>query len=80
MSEFGSIVDAVRCAAEIQPGMNDRNTDIREDKRISFRIGINLGDVIIDRSDIYGDQAAIISHQNDAYQRVASACRHGSRA
>jgi adenylate cyclase len=53
--EFASIVDAVRCAAEIQEGMSERNTDIAEDKRISFRIGINLGDVIVELDDIFGD-------------------------
>jgi len=53
--EFGSIVDAVRCAAEIQQGMNDRNTEIPEDKCISFRMGINLGDVIVEPDDIFGD-------------------------
>jgi TolB-like protein/class 3 adenylate cyclase/Tfp pilus assembly protein PilF len=53
--EFSSVVDAVRCAVEIQRGMVDRNAEIHEDKRITFRIGINLGDVIIDRGDIYGD-------------------------
>ena len=53
--EFPSVVDAVRCAVEIQRAMTDRNVDIPEDKRITFRIGINLGDVIIDGDDIYGD-------------------------
>ena len=53
--EFPSVVDAVRCAVEIQRAMVDRNTDIAEDKRITFRIGINLGDVIADDDDIYGD-------------------------
>jgi adenylate cyclase len=53
--EFPSIVDAVRCAVEIQRGMVDRNADTPEDKRIAFRVGINLGDVIIDGDDIYGD-------------------------
>ena len=53
--EFGSIIDAVRCAAEIQQGMNDSNIDISEDKRISFRMGINLGDVIVEPDDIFGD-------------------------
>ena len=53
--EFGSIIDAVRCAAEIQQGMNDSNIDIPEDKRISFRMGINLGDVIVEPDDIFGD-------------------------
>ena len=54
-SEFASVVDAVRCAVEIQRAMADRNTDTPEDQRITFRIGINLGDVIADGDDIYGD-------------------------
>jgi adenylate cyclase len=53
--EFASVVDAVRCAVEIQRAMVDRNTDVPEDQRITFRIGVNLGDVIIDGDDIYGD-------------------------
>src|SRR5947208_2685230 len=53
--EFSSVVDAVRCAVEIQRGMVDRNAEISEHKRITFRIGVNLGDVIIDGDDIYGD-------------------------
>ena len=53
--EFPSVVDAVRCAAEIQRGMIDRNVEIREDDRIISRIGVNLGDIIVDGNDIYGD-------------------------
>lgn len=53
--EFSSVVDAVRCAVEIQRAMIDRNAATSEDKRINFRIGINLGDVIADGGDIYGD-------------------------
>ena len=53
--EFPSVVDAVRCAVEIQHGMIDRNVDVPEDKRISFRIGVNLGDVIVEPEDISGD-------------------------
>jgi adenylate cyclase len=53
--EFASVVDAVRCAVEIQRGMVDRDAEIPEDKRITFRIGINLGDIIIDDDDIFGD-------------------------
>src|SRR3984893_17192543 len=55
LAEFGSVVDAVRCAAELQRGMADRNADIPEDKRIAFRVGINLGDVIVEEQDIFGD-------------------------
>jgi adenylate cyclase len=53
--EFPSVVDAVRCAAEIQRAMIDRNAEISEDKRIVFRIGVNLGDVIVEPEDIFGD-------------------------
>ena len=53
--EFSSVVDAVRCAVELQRAMTDCNTGIPEDRRIVFRIGVNLGDVIIDDGDIYGD-------------------------
>ena len=53
--EFASVVDAVRCAVEIQRGMEERNAAIPIDRRIEFRIGINVGDVIIDGDDIYGD-------------------------
>jgi TolB-like protein/class 3 adenylate cyclase/Tfp pilus assembly protein PilF len=55
LAEFASVVDAVRCAAEVQRGMIDRNVDVPEDKRIRFRIGVNLGDVIADSGDIFGD-------------------------
>jgi TolB-like protein/class 3 adenylate cyclase len=53
--EFASVVDAVHCAAEIQRAMIDRSTETTEDKRITFRVGVNLGDVIADGDDIYGD-------------------------
>jgi class 3 adenylate cyclase/DNA-binding NarL/FixJ family response regulator len=53
--EFASVVDAVRCAVEIQRVMAERNVDVPMDRRIEFRIGINLGDVILDEGDIYGD-------------------------
>src|SRR5262245_10552993 len=53
--EFASVVDAVRCAVEIQTEMVERNRAQPEDKRIEFRVGINVGDVIVDGSDIYGD-------------------------
>src|SRR5215472_989658 len=55
LAEFPSIVDAVRCAVELQRAMLDRNADIADDKRITFRIGVNLGDVIAEGGDIYGD-------------------------
>ena len=53
--EFNSVVDAVRCAVEIQKGMRQQNSDLAQDQCIRLRIGINLGDVIIEGEDIYGD-------------------------
>jgi TolB-like protein/class 3 adenylate cyclase len=55
LAEFGSVVDAVRCAAEIQRGMIDREPEVPDEQRIRFRIGINLGDVIVEEHDIFGD-------------------------
>jgi adenylate cyclase len=53
--EFVSVVDAVRYAVDIQRGMAERNAEVALDRRIEFRIGINVGDIISDENDIYGD-------------------------
>jgi adenylate cyclase len=53
--EFASVVDAVHCAVEIQRRMGERNVNVPNDRRIEFRIGVNLGDVIVEPNDIYGD-------------------------
>ena len=53
--EFPSVVDAVRCAVDVQRGMAERNAGVDPDKRLDFRIGINVGDIIIDGDDIFGD-------------------------
>jgi len=53
--EFPSVVDAVRCAVDVQRGILERNAEVAPDKRIQFRIGINVGDIIIDGDDIFGD-------------------------
>jgi class 3 adenylate cyclase/pimeloyl-ACP methyl ester carboxylesterase len=53
--EFASIVDAVACAVSVQRGMFHRNATLPEDRRIVFRVGINVGDIIIDGDDIFGD-------------------------
>ena len=55
LAEFASVVDAVRCAVEIQCGMAEREPEVPEERRIKFRIGINLGDVIVEKDDIFGD-------------------------
>src|ERR1700681_246723 len=53
--EFASVVDALRCADEIQRGMAEQNTDVPQGKRIEFRIGTHVGDIIIADDDIFGD-------------------------
>src|SRR5260370_1609190 len=53
--EFASVVDAVRCAVEVQRDMAERNADVPADRRIDIRIGLNLGDIIIEDGDIFGD-------------------------
>jgi adenylate cyclase len=53
--EFASAVDAARCAVEVQNAMTGRNAEISQDRRIEFRIGIHVGDIIIDGDDIFGD-------------------------
>ena len=55
LAEFSSVVDAVRCALDVQRGMAERNAEVPDEKRIEFRMGINVGDIIIDRGDIFGD-------------------------
>ena len=80
--EFASVVDAARCAVEIQHGMAERNAPVPQDKRIEFRIGIHVGDVIFEDGDIFGDGVNIaarlesiaqpggISISDDAYRQV----------
>src|SRR5580658_9306526 len=80
--EFASAVDAVRCAMEIQRVMAERNAAIAEDRRIEFRMGINVGDIIIDEGDIYGDGVNIAARleslarpgaiclSDDAYKQI----------
>ncbi|MGH6726899.1 MAG: adenylate/guanylate cyclase domain-containing protein [Pseudolabrys sp.] len=69
--EFASAVDATRCAVEIQHAMAECNATIPEDRRVEFRIGINVGDIIIDDGDIYGDGVNIAA-------RVESLARPGA--
>ena len=56
LAEFASAVDAVECAAEIQRGMLEREEDATADRRIAFRIGINVGDIVAEDGDIYGNR------------------------
>ena len=53
--EFASVVDALRCAAEVQTAMAESNAPLSADRRIEFRIGINVGDIVVEDDDIFGD-------------------------
>jgi len=70
LAEFASIVDAVACAVVVQRIMLDRNRDVPDDQRIVFRIGVNLGDVIIEDGDVFGDGVNVAA-------RIESACDPG---
>jgi adenylate cyclase len=71
--EFPSVVNAVACATEIQRKMRERNVDVPEDQRIEFRIGVHLGDIIVEDNDIYGDGVNIAA-------RIESIARPGGVA
>jgi len=69
LAEFTSVVDAVSCAVEIQQRLAERNADLPDDRKMQFRIGVNLGDVIHEEERIYGDGvniAARIESLSDA--------------
>ena len=72
--EFASAVDAARCAVELQRGMAGENTEVPQAKRIEFRIGIHLGDIIIDDNDIFGDGVTLPRGSK------ASLCREAFRS
>ncbi|HTM61145.1 MAG TPA: tetratricopeptide repeat protein [Burkholderiales bacterium] len=87
--EFPSVVDAVQCAAQVQAAMSERTAADPEDKRIVFRVGINLGDVIVDGDDLFGDGVNVAARlegicdaggvyvSGSAYEQVADKCRLG---
>src|SRR6266536_6058605 len=80
--EFASVVDAVRCALDFQRGMDDRNADVPAEQRIEFRVGINLGDVVVEGDDLLGDGVNVAARlegiaepggiciSDDAYRQV----------
>ncbi|MGH6727990.1 MAG: adenylate/guanylate cyclase domain-containing protein [Pseudolabrys sp.] len=73
LAEFASAVDAIRCAMDLQRAMAERNIDVPEERRIEFRIGINVGDVIIDGADIFGDGVNIAARV-EALARPGAIC------
>jgi adenylate cyclase len=71
--EFPSVVDAVRCAIEVQRSMVERNADVPQEKRIEFRVGVNLGDVMIEGRDLYGDGVNIAARL-EAFAEPSGIC------
>ena len=78
LAEFPSVVDAVRTAVEVQVSVAERNTDQSEDHKIVFRVGINLGDVVIDGDDIQGDGVNVASRLEGLAEPGVSAYRRRS--
>jgi class 3 adenylate cyclase len=73
LAEFPSVVDAVRCATEVQRWMIDRELEVPDERRIRFRIGVNLGDVIVEANDIFGDGVNVAARLSHLPSRAASA-------
>ena len=79
LAEFASVVDAVRCALDLQSGMILRNADVGGPERIEFRIGINVGDIIAEDQDVFGDEVNIAARLEGLADLGAFACRRGSK-
>ncbi len=77
LAEFPSVVDAVRAAVETQLAVAEHNSGLPEDKRIVFRVGINLGDVVIDGDDIQGDGVNVAARL-EALAKPGGICISGS--
>jgi adenylate cyclase len=75
LAEFGSAVEAVECAAHIQSGIAVRNSSVPDNRRMAFRIGVHVGDVIIDKDDIYGDGVNIAARLEGVAETGAFAFR-----
>src|SRR5215510_4899947 len=73
LAEFASVVDAVRCAVEIQHELKVKNAELPENRRMQFRIGINLGDVIVEGERLYGDGVTIAARM-ESLARLGGSC------
>ena len=74
--EFASVVDAVRCAAELQAAMAESNGPLPSDRRIDFRIGIHQGDIVVEDGDIFGDGVNVAARLEGLAEPAASMYRH----
>src|SRR6476620_9930085 len=79
LAEFPSVVNAVTCAVELQRGIWDRNADVPQDRRIQFRLGINLGDVIVEGDDSYGDGVNVAARLEGVARPGGIAISHSVR-
>jgi adenylate cyclase len=79
LAEFPSVVNAVACAVDLQRGIRERNVDVPRDRRIQFRIGINLGDVIVEGVDIYGDGVNVAARLEGVAKPGGIAISHSVR-
>ena len=79
LAEFPSVVNAVACAVELQHGIRERNADVPQDRRIEFRIGVNLGDVIVEGADIYGDGVNVAARLEGVARPGGIAISHSVR-
>jgi len=79
LAEFPSVVNAVACAVELQRGIRERNADLPQDRRIQFRVGINLGDVIVEGADIYGDGVNVAARLEGVAKPGGIAISHSVR-
>ena len=77
--EFGSVVDALRWATELQAGMAERNATVPADKRIELRIGINVGDIVVEEGDIFGDGVNVAASSKPLPNRAVSAFPQGCK-
>jgi adenylate cyclase len=77
LAEFSSVVDAVRCAVEVQQELRKRNAELTEDRKMDFRIGVNLGDVIEEEETIYGDGVNIAARL-EALAEAGGICISGT--
>jgi adenylate cyclase len=77
--EFASVVDALRCAVEVQQAMSERNADVAPGQQIAFRIGINVGDIVVEDGDIFGDGVNVAARLEALAEPGASLFPRGYR-